>query len=63
MKKVYTGLMAEKVDFGAYDMVADASTPSSCMQIVANTLNGTNTCQNPKETISYMWILNNPYGD
>ncbi len=61
MKKAYMGLKAEKIDFGTYNMATTGSTPAGCMQIVANVLNGTNTCQNPPATISYMWILNNPY--
>lgn len=61
MKKNYAALKAEKIDFGAYDMATTGSVPAGCMQIVANVLNGTQTCQNPPETISYMWVLNNPY--
>ena len=61
MKKNYATIKAEKIDFGAYDMVTTASNLSGCMRIVSNVLNGTHTCQNPPETISYMWINSNPY--
>lgn len=62
MKKVYTGLKAEKVDFGSYDMVIATSPPPGCIQVVANLSDGTR-CINDPDTTSYMWVLNNPYGD
>lgn len=61
MKKVYTGLMAEKINFGAYDMATVGSLPPGCMQIVANVVDpGDSVCQNPGETISYMYINDHP---
>lgn len=63
MKKTYVGFKAEKINFGAYDVVA-TSLPGNCMQIVANKVDpGDQTCQNPKDTTSYMYIFDNPYGD
>ena len=41
MKKNYATIKAEKIDFGAYDMVTTASNLSGCMRIVSNVLNGT----------------------
>lgn len=56
MKKQYTAMKVEKIDFGAYDM-ATASVPSSCMRIVANVVEaGTQVCANPSSTTSYLWI-------
>lgn len=64
MKKMYTGLKAEKVDFGYYDLITVGSLPPGCIQIVADLVNpGDQVCQNPKDTTQYMYILNNPYGD
>ena len=64
MKKIYTGLSAEKIDFGAYDSVTTMSLPPGCIQIVADYVEpGDNKCQNPKDTTQYMYILDNPYGD
>lgn len=64
MKKNYAALKAEKIEFGAYDMVTAGSLPPGCMQIVANVVEpGANVCQNPPSTISYMYLGNNPYGD
>lgn len=64
MKKMYAGLKAEKIDFGAYDSVIANSLPGGCMQIVANVVDaGASQCKNPGSTISYMYILDNPYGD
>lgn len=63
MKKGYTGLKAEKIDFGSYDSVTTISVPSTCIQIVADQLQGTNTCQNPEDTTMLMWVGDNPYGD
>ena len=59
MKKMYTGLKAEKIDFGSYDSVIKTSIPSSCIQIVANVVApGGSECQNPTDTTSYMYINN-----
>ena len=65
MKKVYTGLKAEKVCFTDDDVVGTVnSLPPGCIQIVADLVNpGDSVCQNPPETISYMYLFNNPYGD
>lgn len=61
MKKTYTGLKAEKVEFGSYSMVTDGSLPPGCIQIVANVVApGDRVCQNPTSTISYMYIFDNP---
>lgn len=59
MKKYYSGLKAEKIDLSINDTIA---TSDNCIQIVANLLNGTSTCQNPPSTISYMWVNDNPGG-
>lgn len=64
MKREYIGLKVEKIDFGAYNMVATGSLPSNCIQIVSNRVDpGDNVCQNPSDTTSYMYVGNNPYGD
>ena len=64
MKKMYTGLKAEKVDFGHYDLVTVGSLPPGCIQIVANVVDpGASTCNNPSSTTSYMYLGNNPFGD
>lgn len=60
MKKIYTGLKAEKVDFGNYNMIA-ASIPASCIKIVANLENGgvygsTQQCVNNPSTTFYWYI-------
>ena len=61
MKKNYTGLKAEKIDFGSYNMATDASIPAGCIQIVANVVEfGAQVCQNPTDTTSYMYINNRP---
>jgi len=61
MKKIYTGLIAEKINFGAYDMATIGSLPGNCIQIVANVVNpGDNKCQNPTSTTSYMYIMDHP---
>ena len=61
MKKVYTGLKAEKIDFGSYNMATTGSLPPGCIQIVANVVQaGGNTCENPTDTTSYMYLFNNP---
>lgn len=63
MKKQYTAMKVEKIDFGAYDMATIGSLPGSCMQIVANVVepNGS-VCQNPGSTTSYMYINDHPSG-
>lgn len=62
MKKAYTGLKAERIDFGGYSMAT--SMPPTCVQIVANQVDsGSNVCNNPSETTSYMYVGDNPYGD
>lgn len=63
MKKNYAAIKAEKIDFGAYDMVTTGSIPSSCIQIVADKREGTQQCSNPPSTTQLMWVGNNPYGD
>ena len=64
MKKIYTGLKAEKIEFGAYEAITTGSLPPTCIQIVANVVEpGGNVCQNPSSTTSYMYIGNNPYGE
>lgn len=64
MKKIYTGLKAEKIEFGAYESIAATSLPPGCIQIVADLVNpGDSVCQNPKATTSYMYLFDNPYGD
>jgi len=64
MKKIYTGVKAEKIDFGYYDAVATISLPPGCIQIVADRVDpGESTCQNPGTTIQYNYIGNNPYGE
>lgn len=61
MKKVYTGLKAEKIDFGSYSMATAGSLPPGCIQIVANLVDpGGNTCKNPTDTTSYMYLFDNP---
>ena len=62
MKKNYAALKAEKIDFGAYDMATDTSgVPAGCIQIVANlVVPGGNTCTNPTDTTSYMYINDHP---
>lgn len=60
-KRVYTGLKAEKVDFGGYDIATDGSLPPGCIQIVADVVaEGGNVCENPKDTTQYMYIGNYP---
>ena len=64
MKRVYSGLKAEKIDFGIGSLVATNSLPPGCMQIVADVVNpGENVCQNPYSTTQYMYLGNNPFGD
>ena len=72
MKKEYIGLKAEKVDFGAYNMVTESSLPPGCMIIVANLVseNGppnevgsSQTCINPYDTTQYWYFGNNPFLD
>lgn len=64
MKKYYSGLKAEKVDFGSYTNVTTISLPPGCIQIVADLVNpGDNYCQNPKDTTQYAYLFDNPYGD
>ncbi|MBR5345737.1 MAG: hypothetical protein IK127_07915 [Clostridia bacterium] len=61
MKKEYVGLKAEKIDFGAYNMVTVGSLPAGCIQIVANQVDpGASTCNNPTDTTSYMYLNNKP---
>ncbi len=62
MKKNYDALKAEKIDFGAYDMVTDGpSMPGGCIQIVANvTEPGGQICGNPTDTTSYMYVGDHP---
>jgi hypothetical protein len=61
MKKQYTAMKAEKIDFGAYDMVTVGSLPGDCIQIVANVVEpGGSKCGNPTSTTSYMYIGDNP---
>jgi hypothetical protein len=62
MKRAYDGLMAEKVDFGKYDLATNGSLPSSCIQIVADTVDpGANQCKNPSDTTQYMYVGDDPY--
>ena len=63
MKKNYAEIKAEKIEFGAYDMVTTYSIPDSCIQIVADLKVGDQVCTNPGETIQYLWVNDNPYGD
>ena len=61
MKKVYTGLKAEKIDFGAYDSVIKTSLPPGCLLIVSNTvLTGTQVCHNPTDTTAHMYYGDHP---
>ena len=62
MKKMYTGLKAEKVDFGRYVAVTQSCEwPSYCTQIVAVQVDpGGNKCNNPPDTTAYMWISAGP---
>jgi len=63
MRKMYTGLKAEKVDFGRYDMVtlSCGTMPDTCNQIVADqVIPGDNKCNNPPSTIQYMWFGDSP---
>lgn len=61
MKNQYSAMKAEKIDFGAYDMVTVGSMPPGCIQIVANVVDpGSNVCKNPESTTSYMYINNQP---
>lgn len=60
MKREYSGLKAEKVDLGSYNMVTFGSLPPGCIEIVAdyagevhNTQNG-QTCLNPPDTTQYI---------
>lgn len=64
MKKTYTGLKAEKIDFGAFNSITTGSLPPGCIQIVADVVDpGKNVCGNPDSTISYMYLGDNPFGD
>ena len=48
MKRKYTAMKAEKIDFGTYDMATFGSLPAGCIQIVANKVEtGSNVCVNP----------------
>ena len=61
MKKGYTGLKAEKIDFGSYNMATAASLPPGCIQLVANvTEPGSQVCGNPSSTTSYMYYGDHP---
>lgn len=71
MKKVYTGLKAEKVDFGTYNMVTDGSLPATCITIVADLVTadgihnqyGTDQrCINPSDTTQYWYFGDRPGG-
>lgn len=71
MKKKYTGLMAEKVDFGEYRMVTVASLPPGCITIVADLVSydgehnqyGSNQqCINPTDTTQYWYFADHPAG-
>lgn len=62
MRRVYTGLNVEKVDFGEYDIATNGSVPSGCIQIVANVVDpGANLCKNPSDTTQYMYIGDDPF--
>ena len=64
MKRKYTAMKAEKIDFGTYDMATFGSLPAGCIQIVANKVEtGSNVCVNPSDTTQYMYLMDNPYGD
>lgn len=61
MKKEYTGLKAERVELGTYNMVTEGSLPPGCIQIVADYVEpGDRVCQNPGSTISYKYLFDNP---
>ena len=70
MKKEYTGLMAEKVDFGSYNMVTEESVPPGCIKIVADLVgdvhnyydDDTQQCVNNPDTTFYWYILDHPAG-
>lgn len=63
MRRTYTGLKAEKVDFGRFDIATRGSLPSGCIQIVADVVApGGNVCENPPDTTHYMYIGKDPYG-
>ena len=64
MKKAYSGLMAEKVDFGKYDLATTSSLPPGCIQLVADeVVPGGNVCRNPKDTTQYMYLFSDPFGN
>ena len=61
MKKEYTGLKAEKIDLGSYNMATVGSLPPGCIQIVADVVNpGDNYCQNPSSTTQYKYLFDHP---
>ena len=67
MKKMYTGLKAEKIDFGRYDVVTANSLPAGCIRIVANRNDAgekvsqeSGQCINDITTISYLYVNNDP---
>ena len=63
MRKVYTGLKAEKVDFGSYDLATVGSLPPGCIQIVADVVEPHgNVCENPYDTTQYMYLFDSPFG-
>lgn len=63
MKRVYTGLKAEKVDFGSYDIATATSLPPGCIQVVANEVEyvGSSVCLNPYDTTQYMYVGKDPW--
>jgi len=62
VKREYSGLKAEKVDLGSYNMVTFGSLPPGCIEIVANYAGGVEnkyngqTCENPYETTQYVEV-------
>ena len=71
VKKKYTGLMAEKIEFEAYNMVTDGSLPAGCITIVADLVNGGHNydvardqqCLNDPDTTQYWYISDHPIGE
>jgi len=71
VKKEYSGLKAEMIDFGDYKMVTDGSLPSGCITIVADLVseNGEHNqygsdqrCINPIDTTQFWYFNNRPAG-
>lgn len=59
MRRAYTGLKAERIDFGSYNMVTYFSVPKGCYTIVADLQDGS-TCTNPDGTQQVFWQADHP---